>query len=418
MSGYRLPATIGLLALLVIIITEMNQPRPIDWMPDYRSDRTGPLGSYIAYDLLPHFFAEQPVTTVDQSLYESLYDGAEVIDPGGNYIIATDELLMSDLDVRSFLEWVRGGGHALIAAGEIGGALADSLFLELGPQNMAMADAQESSGFLILHFSSDQLDSAQESAIPIGPGIPNRRSVRQISLFDGESSRVVETFSAPPGEGAPVTSLQIDLGEGTILVTSMPETFANVMMLEEEGRVRTSVLLSYLPDAPVYWDDYYKPTSGPGGGGDASGSPLSYIMRRPPLRTAWILLLAGLLLFVIFAARRKQRVIPVVEPPQNVTLGFVETVGNLYHDQGSFLDIAARRTASLLEYIRHRLNLPTTEIDPLFTRRLSERSGLPIEQSERLVDWLGRVARGEEFGAEELLRYNREIENFYEKSER
>ena len=418
MKGYRMPVIIGALALIAIILIESNRPRPIDWSPDYRSGRTIPFGSYIAYDLLPGFFPDQPIHTVDLSLYEALYDGVEEIEPVANYIVATNELRMSELDTRSLLEWVREGGHALIAAREIEGSLADSLFLEFSLLDQEFLANHATNPELTLHFSSDKLGDLQKSAIPIVPGIPQRRMIRQISLFDGERSYVLETLDSPFGEELPVTSLRIELGEGEVIVTTIPETFANVMLLEEKGLQRSSVLLSYLPDAPVYWDDYYKPEGVAAGSGAAAGSPLSYVMRRPPLRTAWILLLGGLLLFVIFAARRRQRVIPVVTPPQNVTLDFVETVGNLYHDQGSFHDIAARRTASLLEYIRGRLDLPTTTIDDLFIRRLSERSGVGIEQARRLAYSISRVEAGGEFGANDLLQYNREIETFYAKTER
>jgi hypothetical protein len=145
---------------------------------------------------------------------------------------------------------------------------------------------------------------------------------------------------------------------------------------------------------------------------------MSYIQSRPPLYTAWLLLMGGLLLFIIFAARRRQRIVPVIEPPRNVTLDFIETVGNLYHDQGSFTDLAVRRTGSLLEYIRENLSLPTSTIDETFVHRLSERSGVEHEHIAQLASWITRAERGATFEAPDLLTYNREIEYFYGNTER
>jgi hypothetical protein len=55
-----------------------------------------------------------------------------------------------------------------------------------------------------------------------------------------------------------------------------------------------------------------------------SMSPMRFILNNPPLRYAWYLLLLGLLIFVLFNAKRKQRIVPVIEPLKNTSLDLSE----------------------------------------------------------------------------------------------
>ncbi len=421
MKGLRIPIILGVVALILIVVAEMNRPKPIDWTPGYRSTETKPLGSYVTADLLGTFFDGEEVTVLDESLYEVLYPGSEQMVSGANYLLVTDELHLSELDTRSLLEWVRGGGNALIAAGSMEGPLADSLLLEYSLNSTPALSGEDGEGDerkIGFRFSSDGTGEYRENWLPVGRGLSPW--INHFVLFNEENTTIVEETTGSEEDAIEplITALRVELDEGAVLVVSVPESFSNIMMLDEAGFRRGSVLLSYLPTAPLYWDDYYKPERSGGAGGAESGSPLSYITSRPALRTAWTLLLVGLVLFVVFAARRRQRVIPVVKPPRNVTLDFVEMVGGLYHDQGSFIDLADRRTASLLEYIRHRLNLPTTELDALFATRLAERSGVEAKVAEELVRSIGEMEGREEISAGELLAYNKKIEAFYAQSQR
>ena len=58
-------------------------------------------------------------------------------------------------------------------------------------------------------------------------------------------------------------------------------------------------------------------------------SSLSVIRQHPPLLWAFWLGIVGLLLFIFFNVKRKQRIINVVKPNVNTTVNFTETVGRL-----------------------------------------------------------------------------------------
>ena len=50
-------------------------------------------------------------------------------------------------------------------------------------------------------------------------------------------------------------------------------------------------------------------------------SPFRYFLEQPPLRWALYLTVLTILIFMLFTARRRQRVIPVVEKPKNKSFG-------------------------------------------------------------------------------------------------
>ena len=53
-------------------------------------------------------------------------------------------------------------------------------------------------------------------------------------------------------------------------------------------------------------------------------------MKHPPLQYAFWLSLLLLLLYILFAGKRMQRIIPLVKPNENTTVTFTETIGRLY----------------------------------------------------------------------------------------
>ena len=77
----------------------------------------------------------------------------------------------------------------------------------------------------------------------------------------------------------------------------------------------------------MIWDAYHTL------GRQEAQTPLRVILQYPALKWALYLLLAGALCYVLFRARREQRPIPVIHPPENKMLEFIATVSSLYYKQ-------------------------------------------------------------------------------------
>jgi len=115
---------------------------------------------------------------------------------------------------------------------------------------------------------------------------------------------------------------------------------------------------------------------------------------------------------MVFEAKRKQRVIPILPPLPNTSLEFVTTIGNLYYRNGNHKDIADKKIAFLLEQIRTRYKLRTNELDEAFFEALSSKSGKDIGEIRRLFRTIGFIQSMRLISPGQLMDLNEKIECF------
>ena len=121
-------------------------------------------------------------------------------------------------------------------------------------------------------------------------------------------------------------------------------------------------------------------------------SPLSYWLQNAPLRWCVYLTLLGLLLFCVFYARRRQRVIPVVKQPENKSLEFVQLIGTLYYQKHENLDLLQKKYGYFAELVRRQLLIDIDDEDMKREniQQLAFRTGM-AEADVRMI--LDRVSR-------------------------
>lgn len=96
--------------------------------------------------------------------------------------------------------------------------------------------------------------------------------------------------------------------------------------------------------------------------GPAKKDPsLSYLTKQEALNLAYWLAVIAILLFLIFAARRKQNVIPEVTAPRNRTVDLVRHEGTLYQSQGDYLDLVQKKIVYFFSMIDHLLHVKLNE---------------------------------------------------------
>ena len=121
-------------------------------------------------------------------------------------------------------------------------------------------------------------------------------------------------------------------------------------------------------------------------------SPLSYWLQNAPLRWCVYLTLLGLLLFCVFYARRRQRVIPVVKQPENKSLEFVQLIGTLYYQKHENRDLLQKKYGYFAELVRRQLLIDIDDEDMKREniQQLAFRTGM-AEADVRMI--LDRVSR-------------------------
>jgi len=179
-------------------------------------------------------------------------------------------------------------------------------------------------------------------------------------------------------------------------------------MLFANNATYTARALSYVPAnvSKIYWDEYYKISN-------KSSTPLRFFLNNEHLRWAVRLAMAGLIIYVLFQMKRRQRVIPVITPLKNSSLDFIQTVSNVYFNQKDNNSIAQKKLSYFLDFVRQRFYLPTREMDQNFIEQLSRKSGVAVSEITDLVNLLREVEAAEEVSDHLLLMIDQHIDNFY-----
>jgi hypothetical protein len=200
--------------------------------------------------------------------------------------------------------------------------------------------------------------------------------------------------------------VRVPFGKGNFYLNTMPLAYTNYNMLYRQNASYISSTLSYLPVQSTYWDEYYKINRG------ESQTPLRYVISQPPLKWALYLTLLALVLFMVFEAKRKQRIIPIVKPLANTTLEFTETVGRLYFQYKDHKNIADKKITYFLDYLRTHYYVKTTEFNEELYSKLSDKTGADKEEISKLFRLIQDIRSRKSISEEELLSLNAQIEDF------
>ena len=162
------------------------------------------------------------------------------------------------------------------------------------------------------------------------------------------------------------------IGKGEIFLVSTPLMFTNYGMLDGNNASYIFNLLSYMKDKPLMRIEAY------GEHGDNKDTPLRYILSEPPLRWAIYLTLLLIISFMFFAAKRRQRIIPIVSAPPNKTIEFMQLISNLYYQKHNNVEILKMKHTYFCSEIKSLIGVDLQENIPNDSdyRRLIEKTGL------------------------------------------
>ena len=175
--------------------------------------------------------------------------------------------------------------------------------------------------------------------------------------------------------------------------------FTNYGILDGNNSAYIFRLLSQMGEFPVVrTEGYVKETA------EMQQSPFRYLLSRQPLRWALYLTMIAILLFMIFTARRRQRVIPVIREPENKSLEFTELIGTLYYQKKDHADLVHKKFIYFAEELRREIQVDIEEVadDERSFRRIAQKTGMDAEEigtfvrEVRPVIYGGRVISAEQ----------------------
>ena len=158
-----------------------------------------------------------------------------------------------------------------------------------------------------------------------------------------------------------INFFKVKYGRGTFIFHSNPIVFCNLFFVKAQGKEYMEKVFSYLPEGDIYWDELLGKFefSKSGNSKSLSTSPFSYILSQTSLAWAFYISIMLSIIYVIFAGKRMQRIIPVLEPNSNTSLEFVQTIGSLSFLQKNLNQQVIQQMKLFLGHIRQRYKLAT-----------------------------------------------------------
>ena len=379
-----------ILAAVLVLFTflELGKTEVVSWNKNYDIKQKSPFGLYVFSKEAPALF-QNKIEKVNVSPYEYYQQKREK-----HNIL----LIQPELDKESWkkiLNQAEEGADVLVFSETLDYLpISDSLDI-----STYRIDFEETDEKVTLYFTDKKLES---DSIVVDK-LPNDLAIDSI-----RNGSQVLGYAASNGVMAGANFIKVKRGKGNFYFHTEPLVLTNYYLLQKENVSYIADLLSYLPDnVPTVWF-VKKDTAG------VSQSEMRFILSNPPLKYAWWLFLAGIVLFIFFNAKRRQRIIPIIPLKQNKSVEFVKSIGNLYLNEGDSRDMMVKKAQYFLHRVRMELLIDTQKLDEEFINKLHLKTGKSIEKITEAVDFIKKSQQSQFIlSNRDLIKMNRILDEIY-----
>ncbi|MFN8252667.1 MAG: DUF4350 domain-containing protein [Ferruginibacter sp.] len=364
-----------------------------------KADRN-PFGAYIAYRQLEAMYFRNNINAKTRS-FDKTWN--EISDTASLYVCISPAVYLNEDEIDAMMNYVSAGNTLFIAAAHIDADL------------LKRIDCKEEFNNLAMMFGLDSLRNTTAATTDSNFAYfyyPFRNS---FSYTD-----TVFTKTIGYNDDGVADFIMYYHGKGRLILHCDPRAFSNYFLLKGDNYKFLQQAFSFTNNRPdhVYWDEYYRRqfTRRPRtDGNDESGSSLSEIMKHPPLKTAFWLCLAALLLYVLFGIKRRQRIIEKIKPNENTTVTFTETIGRLYLQKKDNKNIAEKMITYFNEHVRNNYYMNYSTVNEDFITTLSRKSGVDRVKVEALYSSIQQVNNSSRVDDSLLMSLHNQLQQFYKK---
>jgi len=349
---FKIYAVIFIVVMIILVLFEANKTERTDWRKNFDINQKSPFGLFVFNNEVNALFKNKIKKTS-----ETPYDYYQA-DKKPHNILVIEE----DIDRQSWnkiLDQVSEGSDAMLIVSEMPKEISDSI---------GYYDSQisfEDENVLKLTEKKFTNDFIHLDKFPSGRGFTFIKPGVEVL---GKTVEKNNTDQA--------NFIKIKFGKGSIYVHCEPLFITNYYLLKR-GNVRYAQdVFSYLDNRETIW--FVE--------NDAKVSQffLRFILSNPALKYAWWVLLGGLVLFIFFNAKRKQRIVPIMEPLKNTSVDFVKSIGN-------FHDMMAKKAQYFLNKVRMDLLIDTQHLDAEFAKKLHLKTGKPMEMIDEAIQLIKKA---------------------------
>jgi hypothetical protein len=378
--------------ILGFIYFKSTEKQEINWFPSYVSKHKIPYGTFVLDKQLPKLFPSTKIIKSYQPPFLYLKDTTLV----GTYFFVDNAINFGKEEFERLIKFVSRGNDVFIATHGIN---IDTLGFKT--KRIISKNFKEKVFFKFKNkaFKNKEFTFDRDFNNQVFTKIDTlNTTVLGITGYVNEENKRTE-------EG--IDFIKFNYGKGHFYFYTFPEVFTNYAILKTENEQQAANVLSYIrEDIPIIWDTYYKT------GKSKITSPMHYLLSSKSLKYAYYVLLFGLLLFLIFEGKRKQRSIPIIIPLKNQSLAFTRTIATMYFENQDHKNIAEQKITYFLEYIRSSFNIQTDNLNSNFYKKLASRSNNTEEYVTKVFTKINQIHLKNTITEAELIALNKLIEKF------
>ena len=394
-----------------------------DWAESYALKSSEPYGLDLFEKLIENYSPEGQFHRVEHKI-AAVFDGSEA---KANYVLIGQAFLLQEEEIYDLLSFVENGNTAFFSCKSI-------------PFDFLAAAVPEPCYYLGLDDFQYQYE-IYDSTVQVDFDHPELTADEyELQYWRNGKLRLehpwtyiseemlCDSFISPIKIGTvadEMNFMKIDYGAGQIYLHSTPLAFTNFHIRKEKNLEYVEKVLSHLQPGDIYWDVKHHIGEGvsrrrnainTGKSNNPQGfqeTPLKYILSQPPLAWAWYTLIGMALLYLIFRAKRRQRIIPVTEPVNNTSLEFIDTIGKLHFQRGNPRQVIFQKMKYLQNFIKNRYGLAVQDWDENFIKKLRLKSEVPDELLNKIKTMHRNVTTSRFASDNTLMDFHNLVEEFY-----
>ncbi len=391
-----------LLPLCVVMLqTFTGCLRPQNAMPPlqetFAEADKNPFGGFVAHRQLEAMYYRNNINNKKKSFDKTWND---ISDTASLYVCLAPRLYANEEEKNAMLNYVYAGNTLFIAANNIDEALLNEVKCKL---NFSFDNYM---------YSFDSLRNTSTTAVDTAFKYYYKPFKNSFTFTDTVFTKVLGVNE----EGDP-NFILVFHGKGKLILHCDPRAFSNYFLLKENNYKYMQHAFSYTSNYPqhIYWDDYYRKLTNRRNKHDKDFSTFGFLLSHGALAWAFWLSLLLLLLYILFAGKRRQRIIEKIKPNENSTVTFAETIGRLYLQKKDNKNIAEKMITYFNEYVRNKYFVNTNLTNNDFVTTLSRKSGVEHNKVEALYRAIQQINNNTVVDDYQLLSLNEQIQHFYKK---
>lgn len=348
-----------------------------NWEVQYSTVSKDPYGFYLMAQVMPKLYpsANFKEIPVNANIFSTSSNSNKSV-----YVGLASSINLSAYEMRQLDDWIYEGNEAVLIANAFDPAFLKALSLSLKASKNRTIDNEKkiidqvqvkvSKGNILKSYTVERYEHLIFS--------------NYFDLTSAKDTASGYTILSTDTAGHPI-AIAFRIGSGRMILVSSPLSFSNYFLLEPNNNTYIEDILAYTSKdvKNVYLAlGYYKAPQ---------NTSLGILWDHMATRMALILSVLGILIYVLFNLRRKQNIIPVIEPLKNDSASFVETIAGLYFNKHNNKNLAQKMIQHFFEYVRSTYQLNTNVLDEVFEQKLSIRAGRSQAEANYLLIQIRQV---------------------------